>query len=57
MDSNKGIGTQTRSKTSVYEIYTKEGIVTCIGEIKWYGSWRKYAFFPKNNTVFEEDCA
>lgn len=33
---------------------TPEGIT--IGWIKWFGRWRKYSFFPNNNTVYEETC-
>lgn len=24
--------------------------------VKWYGGWRKYAFFPYADTLFEQDC-
>lgn len=27
-----------------------------IGEIKWYGAWRKYCFFPYAKTVFDAKC-
>ena len=27
-----------------------------IGEIKWKGAWRRYAFFPESNTFYEQDC-
>jgi hypothetical protein len=27
-----------------------------LGEVKWKSSWRKYAFFPPPDRVFEEDC-
>lgn len=27
-----------------------------IGYIRWYGRWRKYAFFPNHSTVYEQDC-
>ena len=27
-----------------------------LGEIKWYGPWRQYAFFPVIGTVFNPDC-
>ncbi len=28
----------------------------CIGIIKWFPAWRKYAFFPSENSIFEQDC-
>ena len=33
---------------------TNEGVE--LGEIKWYASWRRYAFYPKENTIHERDC-
>jgi len=27
-----------------------------IGTIGWYASWRKYSFYPLNNTVYEQVC-
>lgn len=42
-------------KTKKFGIITKE-THECIGEIKWYGRWRKYSFFPEPNTVYETDC-
>jgi len=27
-----------------------------IGEIKWHGAWRRYAFYPAPDTYFEQDC-
>ena len=27
-----------------------------LGEIRWYGQWRRYAFFPNAHTLFEEVC-
>jgi len=46
---------EVKPKTNVYEVITKEeGFL--IGIIKWYPRWRKYAFFPVCQTVFERDC-
>ena len=27
-----------------------------LGEIKWFGKWRQYAFFPEPGTVFNIEC-
>lgn len=27
-----------------------------IGEIKWFGRWRKYCFFPVEGTVYDAKC-
>lgn len=48
-------------KTKVYHVRNKEkgGF---LGEIRWYGAWRKYAFFtkptafPNTELVFESTC-
>lgn len=27
-----------------------------IGQVRWYSHWRKYCFFPSQDTVWEEIC-
>lgn len=27
-----------------------------LGDIRWFGRWRQYAFFPLDNLVFEKTC-
>lgn len=27
-----------------------------LGEIKWFGEWRQYCFFPSQGTVFNGSC-
>lgn len=29
---------------------------TCLGNIGWFGRWRRYAFYPNDGTLFEQDC-
>ena len=50
-------------KTDIYEIWTggkdfEEGGAKYadLGEIKWYGPWRKYAFFPNEGTLYDGKC-
>jgi hypothetical protein len=43
-------------KTLKYNIYTKEMPMLKLGEVKWFGRWRQYAFFPEPETVFEKHC-
>lgn len=43
-------------KTKVYWVITKEQPCSTLGQIKWFGRWRKYSFFPQPETVFEQDC-
>lgn len=42
-------------KTNQWVVYNKYEDVL-IGCIKWFGRWRKYAFFPEAGCVFEEVC-
>lgn len=30
--------------------------VAPLGEIKFVGGWRRFAFFPYGNTLYEQDC-
>jgi hypothetical protein len=44
-------------KTKKYYVFTKDTPISIkLGEIKWFGRWRQYAFFPEPNTVFEKQC-
>lgn len=27
-----------------------------LGEIKWYGAWRKFCFYPNSNTIWDNKC-
>ena len=42
-------------KTDVWEVWSKYESCS-LGVIKWKANWRKYAFFPSADTVFEQDC-
>ena len=44
----------TTGKTERYTVLTNDGIL--LGTIKWFSKWRKYAFFPSAETLFEESC-
>lgn len=45
-----------------YEGKTKRIVVVSkhhlniLGEIKWYGPWRQYTFFPEEATVWNTQC-
>jgi len=44
-------------KTNIYEVLEKGGGVSALlGTIKWFGRWRKYCFYPVENTIYEETC-
>lgn len=42
-------------KTELVEVVSKKHLRS-LGEIKWYGPWRQYAFFPYNETVWNPGC-
>ena len=41
-------------KTEVWQVISVKGVF--LGDIKWFGRWRQYAFFPEENTVFNRQC-
>lgn len=43
-------------KTNIYEVCEKGNIRSVLGQIRWFGRWRKYVFQPFENTVYEETC-
>ncbi len=42
-------------KTKIWNVITKEDNFI-LGQIKWFGIWRQYAFFPVSDTVYEKIC-
>lgn len=40
-------------KTGVWQVLTKKH-GTYLGNIKWHGEWECYAFFPEQETPYEE---
>jgi len=42
-------------KTCMWDVVTTESGVV-LGRVKWFGRWRKYAFFPAGGTVYEPTC-
>jgi hypothetical protein len=42
-------------KTDIWDVRSKsQGSV--LGEIKWFGRWRQYCFWPSPNTIFNPEC-
>lgn len=41
-------------KTPLYHIF--EHNTNYIGEIKWYGPWRKFCFYPDKDTIWDNKC-
>ena len=46
--------TYENRKTCILVIYTKDNFE--LGQIKWYGAWRKYCFYPNSNTIWDNKC-
>lgn len=42
-------------KTKRWSVVNKNTMET-LGTVSWFGRWRRYAFTPMENTVFEQDC-
>ncbi len=43
------------TKTSTYHVHSKKGF-EFVGIIKWYSGWRRYTFYPKGGTLYDENC-
>lgn len=41
-------------KTDRWLVYAKGG--GQLGQIHWFGAWRKYAFYPLAETLYEPTC-
>lgn len=43
-------------KTPIYHIRPVRDDFVILGEIKWYGPFRKFTFYPEDGTVFDDKC-
>ncbi len=48
------LGNSDSGKTQLWQVVSSGG--TLLGMIKWFSRWRKYAFYPFDFTVYEQDC-
>lgn len=46
---------EEKPKTSVYHVYSVSDDVF-LGEVKWWGPWRQYCFFPEEATIYSVGC-
>jgi len=37
-------------------IITSKRHLGVLGEVKWFGRWRCYAFFPDEQTIWNDEC-
>lgn len=42
-------------KTKVWAVLTAD-LAILLGHVKWMPGWRRYAFWPEEKTIFEQDC-
>jgi hypothetical protein len=47
-------GRSPSGKTLCYVVRATDG--GNLGDVKWFGRWRCYAFFPRGEAVFEQTC-
>jgi hypothetical protein len=48
-------GRSPSEKTAVVRVYSlRSGDL--LGQIRWMGRWRQYAFYPENLTIWNPDC-
>lgn len=43
-----------KRKTEIWQVMSVKGVF--LGDIKWFGRWRCYAFFPEEETIFNGVC-
>lgn len=46
---------EQKPNTQVWHVLTKER-QDVLGEIRWFGRWRQYVFFPSEDTAFSNGC-
>jgi len=48
---------EEKPKTKIIEVVSKtHSLPIRLGIIKWWSSWRQYAFFPETGTIFNIEC-
>ena len=54
------VPTDFSRKTGIWDVVTKGGKKEVgglvLGRISWWSGWRKYAFFPSGNSLYEPTC-
>lgn len=49
----RNIRSSDSGKTSIFDVFSGDQM---LGEIRWYAPWRRYCFYPKDNTLFDRNC-
>jgi hypothetical protein len=50
----RNLGKTDNRVTNIYEVLTEYSEI--LGEIRWFGRWRCYSFFPDTDTLYEQTC-
>ncbi len=48
-------GLSASGKTEMWAVISKRG-GHFLGSLRWYARWRRYAFYPADNTVYSAGC-
>ena len=53
----KDAGTSLTGKTRIWQVRVRpEQGGQLLGYVKWFGGWRRYAFYPSPETIFDQGC-
>ena len=45
------------SKSGLTKIwYVKSDAGATLGTVGWYANWRRYCFYPEDNSIFDANC-
>jgi hypothetical protein len=50
------LGHSASSKTRIWAVVRNVQWNVTTGIIKWYAPWRRYAFFPEGETLYDAGC-
>lgn len=51
------VGPSKSGRTEIFNVISKSGI-GILGQIRWLGNWRQYAFEPNGGTIYSKGfCA
>jgi hypothetical protein len=50
----KEVGRTPSGRTAIIEVSNKSGSI--LGEVKWFGNWRKYCFNTVHGITLDEHC-
>ena len=50
------LGVSDSGKTQLWTVFPKMNSTNYLGTVQWFAHWRKYAFYPNPETVYEETC-